>query len=150
MTINYIHDTQKLANKKHNYAPNNLALKETEEVINVLSNFRANIYKRIYKLIKSPVKKWRTFDFLSDNSKIESFIEKIEKEIKVVKESNFDFYKYRDAIIYILGKDVNKYNDTIIKNMYIAKLQNIVFLLKEANDGDEMEEVKSSNKDISR
>ena len=34
--------------------------------------------------------------------------------------------------------------------MYIAKLQNIVFLLKEVNDDETIKEVKSKDKNLSR
>ncbi len=150
MNINYIQSTRKLTDKKQNYLPNNIKKKEVKDAINILSNFRTNIYKRIYLLTKTPIKNWRSFDFLSDDNKIEAFVNKIEKEIKVLKNNDFDFYKYREIIACVLGKDVDKFNETIIKNMYIAKLQNIVFLLKEVNDDETIKEVKSKDKNLSR
>ena len=145
------HNTKKLTDKKRTYcAKNTNTPKQTKEAINILSNMRTNIYQRIYCLITSPVETWKQFDFLSSESKITSFIEKLEKEIKAVKSDNFNFSKYKIAIFCILGKDVEKFAEPIIKNMYIAKLQNIVFLIKETVDNEGIKEVKNTNKDIMR
>lgn len=145
------HNTEKLTNKKQTYcAKNTNTPKQTKEAINILSNMRTNIYQRIYYLITSPVETWKQFDFLSSESKVASFIEKLEKEIKLVKNNDFNFAKYKTAIFCILGKDVEKFTKAIIKNMYIAKLQNIVFLIKETAENEGIKEAKNTNKDIMR
>ena len=145
------HNTKKLTDKKRTYcAKHTNTPKQTKEAINILSNMRTNIYQRIYCMITSPVETWKQFDFLSSESKITSFIEKLEKEIKAVKSDNFNFSKYKIAIFCILGKDVEKFAEPIIKNMYIAKFQNIVFLIEETVDNEGIKEVKNTNKDIMR
>ena len=151
MSIYKKHNTSKLKNKKENYVAKKLeAVKKTKEAINILSNLRTNVYQRIYYLITSPVETWRQVDFLSSEGKIESFISRLEKEIKTAKGKSFNFEKYRTAILCILGKSADKFNEAIIKNMYIAKLQNIIFLIKENTEGNEIKEVKESNKNITR
>lgn len=145
------HNTNKLKKNKDTYqATRHTAMRKTKEAINILSNLRTNIYQKIYYLATSPVENWQQFDFLSSNSKIDMFIIRLEKEIKTVKSQDFNFDKYRTAMLCILGKGVAKFNDAIIKNMYIAKLQNIIFLIKENNGDNSIKEVKENNKDLTR
>ena len=98
----------------------------------------------MYYLITTPVENWKQFDFLSSKTKIENFIEKIETEIKKVKSDNYNFEKYRTAILCIIGKNADKFNPAIIKNMYIAKLQTIIFIIKENNNDNDIKEVKNT------
>lgn len=145
------HNTAKLTQNKKTYTATKLTLvKKTKEAIHILSNLRTNIYQRIYYLATSPVETWRQFDFLSSDSKIDLFITRLEKEIKIIKNKDFNFEKYKTAILCILGKNVSKFNDAIIKNMYIAKLQNIIFLIKENNGDNSIKEVKENNKNLTR
>lgn len=141
-----ISDTNKIKKNKKEYIAKKFQVeKRTKEAINILSNLRTNIYQRVYYLVSSNVETWRQFDFLSSDTKIDNFIEKLEREIKLVRTKTFNFDKYRTAILYIVGKGASKFNEPIIKNMYIAKLQNIIFILKKAEDGDEIKEVKDNS-----
>jgi len=141
-----ISDTNKIKKNKKEYTAKKFQIeKRTKEAINILSNLRTNIYQRVYYLVSSNVETWRQFDFLSSDTKIDNFIEKLEREIKLVRTKTFNFDKYRTAILYIVGKGASKFNEPIIKNMYIAKLQNIIFILKKAEDGDEIKEVKDNS-----
>ena len=151
MKRNYKYNINKLSKKKHSCpTKQNVSVKKTKEAINIISNIRTNLYQNIYTLITSDVETWRQLKFLSNNSEMENFIEKVEKEISKIKSKDFDFDKYRKAIMCILNKRVDKFKDEIIKNMFIAKLQNIVFLLKEGKNDQEIKEVKDANKNIIR
>ena len=123
--------------------------------INALNaNIRIDFYQKIYHLTRTPVKIWRTFEFLSNKDQIGAFIEKIEKEIKLIKGSRFDYIKYHAMIVRILDEKSNKLlnNKEIIKNAFIAKLMNIILLLKETieDGGSSIKEVKNTNKGILR
>lgn len=152
MKHGYKYNITKLSKKKHSCSSTkrNMSVKKTKEAINIISNIRTNLYQNIYTLVTSDTKIWRQLGFLSNNSEIENFIEKIEKEINKIKSKDFDFDKYRKAIICILNKKVDKFKDEIVKNMFIAKLQNIVFILKEGKNDQEIKEVKDANKNIIR
>ena len=121
-----------------------------KRALEVLTNLRTNIYQKLYYLSTTPPSKWRQFDFLSSKIKITNFIDKVEHEIKSVKEDNFNLEKYKPAIECILGAKNLKFNDAIVKNMYIAKLQNILFLLKENEENDGINETKNAKPDILR
>ena len=126
-----ISDTNKIKKNKKEYIAKKFQVeKRTKEAINILSNLRTNIYQRVYYLVSSNVETWRQCDFLSSDTKIDNFIEKLEREIKLVRTKTFNFDKYRTAILYIVGKGASKFNEPIIKNMYIAKLQNIIFIIQ--------------------
>ena len=118
------------------------------------ANVRIDFYQKIYRLTKTPVKTWNTFEFLSNKNQIDTIVEKIEKEIKLIKSSKFDYSKYRNIIIRILGEKSNKLfeNREIIRNAFVAKLMNIVLLLKEIveDGGSSIKEVKNANKGILR
>lgn len=123
--------------------------------VNALNtNIRMDFYQKIYRLIKTPVKTWRTFEFLSDKDQIGIFIEKIKKEVRLIKSSKFDYSKYRPIIIDILGKESSELfnNREIIKNAFVAKLMNIILLLREIieDGGSSIKEVKNTNKGILR
>ena len=138
-------DINKIKKHKDEYQPKRMKVEKiTKEALNILSNLRINIYQRLYYLITTPVEDWKQFDFLSSKTKIENFIEKIETEIKKVKSDNYNFEKYRTAILCIIGKNADKFNPAIIKNMYIAKLQTIIFIIKENNNDNDIKEVKNT------
>ena len=151
MTLKKKHDIKKITDKKHDYRSKcDNTPQEIKEALNVLLNLRVNIYQRIYHLTRSPSETWKQFDFLSSKSKISAFIERLKKEVQIIRSKDFNYEKYKEAIVCILGKDVEKFTDTMIKNMYIAKLQNIIFLLAETNDNEGIKEVKNTNKSAQR
>ena len=118
------------------------------------ANMRTNFYQKICQLTETKPKTWRKLEFLLDENQIETFIGRIKKEIELVKNSKFDYHKYRNMIIRILGKNSDKLsnNQTIVKNMFIAKLTNIIILLRETIEDSEssIKNVKNANKDILR
>ena len=141
-------NTEKIHNKKkNNDIKHEVSDDIRKETLAIITSVRTNIYQKIYRVINALAEDWRKFDFLSSESKVASFIEKLEKEIKLVKNNDFNFAKYKTAIFCILGKDVEKFTKAIIKNMYIAKLQNIIIIIKgiDAEGDEDLTEVKSSS-----
>lgn len=109
----------------------------------IISNAKTNLYQKIYQLVKTNPEIWKQFHFLSSESKVENFIERLHQEVKLVQSEKFNFEKYKDAIKFILGiKETKKFPEPILKNMYIAKLQNICFLLQKQEEGNEISEVE--------
>jgi len=139
-------NTDKIKQNKYDYKAMNFKIeKKTKEALGILLNLRTNIYQRIYYLITTEIDSWKNFNFLSSEKKVNDFIDKLEREIKIVKSDNFNFEKYRPAILCIVGKGASKFNEAIIKNMYIAKLQNIIFIIKKAEEGEGISEVKENS-----
>ena len=139
----------KFEHKEKNYKSIKINDKDIKEAVSIVSNLRVNFYQKIYILTNTKVETWKQFDFLSSDKKVENFIEKINNEIEKIESNEFNFEKYKEAILSILCiKSGKVFNDKIIKNMYIAKLQNIIFILqKPADDGKDKE--KNENKTIS-
>ncbi len=121
-----------------------------KKALDILTGLRVNVYQKLYYLVNASPETWRQFDFLSSETKVNNFISVIEREIKYAKDDNFNLEKYKPAIECILGAKNIKFNDAIIKNMYVAKLQNVIFLLKEKEGNGEISEVKSSKPNILR
>ena len=118
-----------------------------KKAFSVLSNAKINIYQKIYKLCTTKTEEWDNISFASNKKKRERLIEMIEQEIAMINSKKFNFEKYENIIRLILSMDNNKnFPEMIMKNMYIAKLQNICFLLKEFdNDGTNIiEEVETA------
>ena len=137
----------KIKQKKHNQPAIGNNDESIREALKLITNLKTNIYQRIYILSITDREKWQQFDFLSSQNKIDTFIKKIEQEIKAIKSKKFDFDKYKIAIYHILNLEKPKFNEEIVKNMYIAKLQNIIYLLTNKTDGDlqEVQENKQTN-----
>ena len=115
------HKITKIKPKKHNRLAINNNDESVREALKLITNIKTNIYQKIYILSITDREKWQQFDFLSSQNKIEIFIKKIEQEIKAIKSKKFDFDKYKIAIYHILNLDKPKFNEEIVKNMYIAK-----------------------------
>ena len=141
------HKITKIKQKKHRQLAISHNDDNVREALKLITNLKTNIYQRIYILSITERDKWQQFDFLSNQSKIETFVKKIEQEIKSVKGKKFDFDKYKIAIYHILKLEKPKFNEEIIKNMYIAKLQNIIYLLTNKTESDllEVQENKTTN-----
>ena len=61
-------------------------------------------------------------------------IDMIKQELKTIENKRFNFEKYESVIRLILGlKEEQHFNEPIITNMYVAKLQNITMILEEAD-----------------
>src|SRR5574344_853729 len=142
--------TEQLKTYKDTNTYNKKNHQELSTAILAAMSVKTNLYQKIYNLITTEPDTWRQFDFLSSENKDNRFVEKIEREIKNVKSDNFNYQKYQPAIGCILGMRKIKFNEAIIKNMYVAKLQNILFLLKEAEGGSELNESKNNSTDLYR
>ena len=123
-----------------------------KKAFSVLSNAKINIYEKIYKLITTKQEEWTNINFISSKHKRERLIEMINQEITMINSKKFNFEKYENIIRLILSMDNNKnFPEMIMKNMYIAKLQNICFLLKEFdNDGNNIIEEVEKQQNIYR
>lgn len=109
----------------------------------MLSNSKLNIYQKLYKILSTKQENWEHISFLSSKEKRERMCETIEQEIVFVKSKRFNFDKYKTSIYLILNLKNKTFPDIIVKNMYIAKLQNISFLIKEIDsDDNKIEEVE--------
>ncbi|GEM_PF-5401683 len=144
-------NTEKIHNKKKkNDIKHEVSDSIRKETLAIITSVRTNIYQKIYRVLSSSAEDWRKFDFLSSDKKIETFIASLEREIKNVRSEKFNFEKYKKIIGVILGMDTDKFKEEIVKNMYIAKLQNIIFLLKNNNEDGDVKEVKETKQDIMR
>ena len=141
---------EKLKNKKQEFLSKTTADKFLKEAIYVISNAKINIYQKIYQLVNKDNEEWCNFNFLSSKSKRKSFINSLQREIDKVGNKKFNLDKYKKIIASILNiPSADLFNDEILTNMYIAKLQNIIFFLTE-NDGGGAKEVKETKQDITR
>ena len=106
-----------------------------------------NIYQQIHVLFTINQQEWPELPYLNGKKKREIFIEKIKQEIKDVNRKNFNYKKHQAEIFTILGLSrKSKFNQHIVKNMYIAKLQNIIIIIQnlDAENDNDLKEVKSS------
>ena len=147
--LNFIknHKITKIQQKKHSQLLTSDNDNNIREALKLITNLKTNIYQRIYVLSITERDKWQQFDFISSQNKIETFVRKLEQEIKSIKSKKFNFDKYKVAIYHILKLDKPKFTEEIVKNMYIAKLQNIIYLLSDEADNDlkEVQENKQTN-----
>lgn len=116
----------------------------------IISNITSqhNIHQQIYALFAIKKQDWESLPYLNGRKKREIFIEKLQQEIKNVNRKNYNYQKHQEEIFTILGLSRKKhFNESIVKNMYIAKLQNIIIIIKGIDtEGDEdLKEVKSSS-----
>ncbi len=77
-------------------------------------------------------------------------IDMIKQELTNIENKRFNFEKYESVIRLILGlKEEQNFNEAIITNMYIAKLQNIIMILEDADaDTSLKESTKSTSASI--
>ena len=116
----------------------------------IISNIMSqnNIHQQIYALFAIKKQEWESLPYLNGRKKREIFIEKLQQEIKNVNRKSYNYQKHQEEIFTILGLSRKKhFNESIVKNMYIAKLQNIIIIIKGIDtEGDEdLKEVKSSS-----
>ena len=144
-------DIEKIHNKKKkNDIKREMSDEIRKETLAIITSVRTNIYQKIYRVINAVAEDWKKFDFLSSEKKVETFIISLEREVNNVKSEKFNFEKYKNIIGVILGIDADKFKEEIVKNMYIAKLQNIVFLLKSNKADSDIKEFKETKQDIMR
>lgn len=117
--------------------------KQVKDCMTINLNSRENLYKNIVKLLSINTSRWTEEDYLSTKNKREQFIEILEMEINNVKRKNFNFNKYKNSLYEIIGISQKKQsNESIIKNMYIAKLQNIIIIIKDMDKDENISEVQ--------
>ena len=123
-----------------------------EEIIKdaIINNIMSqhNIHQQIYTLFAVKKQEWESLPYLNGRKKREIFIEKLQQEIKNVNRRNYNYQKHQEEIFAILGLTRKKhFNESIVKNMYIAKLQNIIIIIKgiDAEGDEDLTEVKSSS-----
>ena len=117
--------------------------KQVKDCMTINLNSRENLYKNIVKLLSINTSRWAEEDYLSTKNKREQFIEILEMEINNVKRKNFNFNKYKNSLYEIIGISQKKQsNESIIKNMYIAKLQNIIIIIKDMDKDENISEVQ--------
>ena len=110
-------------------------------MIEILS-MKTTFYEKILKMISTNSKSWQDIPFLAGKKKRDKCITDIESEIKVVSCKSFNFEKYKPVIYAILGlTNKSKFTEAIVKNMYIAKLQNIILILQSMNYDNNLEEI---------
>ena len=69
----------------------------------------------------------------------------------MINSKKFNFEKYKNIICIILTTKNKNFPEIIIKNMYIAKLQNICFLLEEVdNNGGNLSDAVEETQEIYR
>ena len=117
--------------------------KQVKDCMTINLNSRENLYKNIVKLLSINTSRWIEADYLSTKNKREQFIEILEMEINNVKRKKFNFNKYKNSLYEIIGISQKKQsNESIIKNMYIAKLQNIIIIIKDMDKDENISEVQ--------
>ena len=90
---------------------------------------------------------WETEDYLSTKNRRKQFIEILEREINNVKRKTFNFNKYKNSLYEIIGITQKKQsNESIIKNMYIAKLQNIIIIIQDIDKDENISEIQEEQK----
>ena len=110
-------------------------------MIEILS-MKTTFYEKISKMISTNSKFWKDIPFLAGKKKRDKCINDIESEIKSLSGESFNFEKYKPVIYAILGlTDKTKFTEAIVKNMYIAKLQNIILILQSMDYDNSLEEI---------
>lgn len=107
-----------------------------------------NIRQQIYALFAIKKQEWETLPYLNGRKKREIFIEKIQQEINDINRNNYNYQKHKEEIFAILGLSrKSQFNQNIVKNMYIAKLQNIILIIQgiDAEDDNDLKEIKTSS-----
>ncbi len=121
-------------NKYERFFDRILSDEDIKEAFLTISNARTNFYKKIYSMCITPLEKWPTLPWLTTTVKRRTMIDMIKQELKTIENKRFNFEKYESVIRLILGlKEEQNFNEQIITNMYIAKLQNIIMILEEAD-----------------
>ena len=116
----------------------------------IISNITSqhNIHQQIYALFAIKKQDWESLPYLNGKRKREIFIEKLQQEINDVNRKNYNYQKHKDEIFTILGLSrKSQFHQNIIKNMYIAKLQNLIIIIQgmDMYDDNDLKEVKSSS-----
>lgn len=107
---------------------------DIKEVFLTISNSRTNFYKKIYSMCTTQLAEWKTFPWLATTVKRRTMIDTIKQELKNIENKRFNFEKYESVTRLILGlKEEQNFNEAIITNMYVAKLQNIIMILEDAD-----------------
>ena len=121
-------------NKYERFFDRILSDEDIREVFLTISNARTNFYKKIYSMCITQLEKWQTLPWLTSTVKRRTMIDMIKQELKTIENKRFNFEKYESVIRLILGlKEEQNFNEPIITNMYVAKLQNIIMILEEAD-----------------
>ena len=121
-------------NKYERFFDRILSDEDIREVFLTISNARTNFYKKIYSMCITQLEKWPTLPWLTTTVKRRTMIDMIKQEVKTIENKRFNFEKYDSVIRLILGlKEEQNCNEQIITNMYVAKLQNIIMILEEAD-----------------
>ena len=121
-------------NKYERFFDRILSDEDIKEVFLTISNARTNFYKKIYSMCITQLEKWPTLPWLTTTVKRRTMIDMIKQELKTIENKRFNFEKYESVIRLILGlKEEQNFNEPIITNMYVAKLQNIIMILEEAD-----------------
>ena len=124
----------KNSNKYERFFDRILSDEDIKEVFLTISNARTNFYKKIYSMCVTQLEKWPTLPWLTTTVKRRTMIDMIKQELKTIENKRFNFEKYESVIRLILGlKEEQHFNEPIITNMYVAKLQNIIMILEEAD-----------------
>ncbi len=106
-------------------------------------NSKKTIYEKLIEMISLNPKKWPNLKYLSGKFKREKFIDILLQEIVLVKKDNFNYMKYKELIYKILGISLNKeLSEIIVKNMYIAKLQNIIIIIQSFDNNSELNNIQ--------
>ena len=117
--------------------------KQVKDCMTINLNSRENLYKNIVKLLSINTSRWTEEDYLSTKNRRKQFIDVLEMEINNVKRKNFNFNKYKNSLYEIIGISQKKQsNESIIKNMYIAKLQNIIIIIKDMDKDENISEIQ--------
>ena len=124
----------KNSNKYERFFDRILSDEDIKEVFLTISNARTNFYKKIYSMCVTQLEKWPTLPWLTTTVKRRTMIDMIKQELKTIENKRFNFEKYESIIRLILGlKEEQHFNEPIITNMYVAKLQNIIMILEDAD-----------------
>ena len=121
-------------NKYERFFDRILSDEDIKEVFLTISNARTNFYKKIYSMCVTKLENWPTLPWLTTTVKRRTMIDMIKQELKTIENKRFNFEKYESVIRLILGlKEGQNFNEPIVTNMYVAKLQNIIMILEEAD-----------------
>ncbi|MBR1428941.1 MAG: hypothetical protein IJ590_01665 [Rickettsiales bacterium] len=132
-------------NKYERFFDRILSDEDIKEVFLTISNARTNFYKKIYSMCVTSLEKWPKLPWLTTTVKRRTMIDMIKQELKAIENKRFNFEKYESVIGLILGlKEEQHFNEPIITNMYVAKLQNIIMILEDADADKSLKESTKS------
>lgn len=142
-SANKVHKKKREKKNDNNFITEILRNSDTKNAIVDYLNSKKTIYEKLMEMMSLNSKKWPNLNYLSGKFKREKFIDILLQEIEFVKKDNFNYPKYKEVLYKILGISLNKeLSEIIVKNMYIAKMQNVIIILQSFDNNSELNDIQ--------